>query len=53
MYIGRQVPVIFCHLLMKLKFSQPIFKKHSNMKFNENTSSRSRVALRERTDRQT
>jgi len=38
---------------MKLEFSQQIFKKSSNMKFNENPACRSQVVPRRWTDRQT
>jgi len=38
---------------MKIEFSRQIFEKFSNIKFPENMSSRSRVVLCERTDRQT
>ena len=32
-----------CPILIKLKFSLPIFEQRSNIKFNENSSSGSRV----------
>jgi hypothetical protein len=32
-----------CQILMKLQFSRQIFEKYSNIKFNENPSSESRV----------
>jgi len=38
---------------MELEFSQQIFEKSSNIKFNENPSSGSRVVPCGRTDRQT
>ena len=41
-----------CQILMKIEFSRRIFEKFSNMEFNENLSSRSRV-FSMRTDRQT
>jgi len=40
----------FCQILMKLEFPQQIFTKYSNNKFNENSSSGSRVILWGRTD---
>jgi site-specific DNA-cytosine methylase len=40
-------------LEFKLEFTRQIFEKCSNAKFNENPSSRSRVVLCGRTDRQT
>ena len=46
MYIGLYVKCpLFVPDLMKLKFSPQIFEKFSNIKFHENTSSGSRVAL--------
>jgi len=38
---------------MKLEFSRHIFERRSNIKFNENPSSGSRLAQYGRTDRQT
>jgi hypothetical protein len=38
---------------MKLEFSQHIFEHSSNIKFNQNPSSDSRVVARDRTDGQT
>jgi hypothetical protein len=40
-------------ILMKLEFSQQIFKKYSNIKFNENLSCGSRDFQCERTDGRT
>ena len=40
----------FCRILMKLQFSRQICEKYSNVKFHENSSSRSRVVPCERTD---
>jgi len=42
-----------CQILMKLEFSQQIFEKYSNIKFNKNLSSGKRVAPFVRTDGQT
>jgi hypothetical protein len=39
--------------LNKLEFSQKIFEKYSNIKFQENPSSESRAVAGGRTDRQT
>jgi hypothetical protein len=48
-----KVPVILVIFLMKLEFSQHIFKKYSIVKFNENSSSGSQVAQCRWMDRQT
>jgi len=51
---GRHVKYpLFLSFLMKLEFSPQIFKQCSNIKFNENPSSESRVVPCGRTDRQT
>jgi len=45
-----------CQILIKLKFSRQIFKKYSNIKFNENPSGGNRAVpsgRAEKTDRQT
>jgi hypothetical protein len=42
-----------CRILMKLEFSSHIFEKDSNIKFNQNPSSGSRVVACGRTNRQT
>jgi len=42
----------YCHILMKLEISQQILGKHSNIKFKENPSSRSRVVPCGQTGRQ-
>jgi len=41
-----------CHILRKLEFSRQIFKKSSNIEFQEHVFIGSQVVLRERTDRQ-
>jgi hypothetical protein len=46
----RKVPPYSCQVLMKLEYSQQIFKKYSHIKFHENTSNRSRVVPCGRTD---
>jgi len=52
MYIGFRVKCRkFCQFLMQLEFFGQIFEKSSNMKFNENPSSGSRVVPFPRTDR--
>ena len=44
MYIGLHVTYRYsCPILMKLEFSRQIFEKFSNIKFNKNVSSWSRV----------
>ena len=40
-----------CHILMKLECSRQIFEKYSNIKFNENPSSGSRVVPCGQTDK--
>jgi len=51
MYIGLRVKYpLFLSDFKKLEFSQEIFEKYSNTKFNENPSSGSRVFPRGRTD---
>jgi hypothetical protein len=51
MYIGLHVQYrYFCQILMKLEFSHQIVEEYSNIKFNENPSSGSRVPYG-RTDR--
>jgi hypothetical protein len=46
-----KVPFISCPILIKLKVSRQIFEKYSNIKFNENPSSGSRVFPGGRMDR--
>ena len=54
MYIGPHVKKLYsCPILMKLEFSQQIFKKCSNIKFLENPSSGSLFVPCRQTDRQT
>ena len=48
-----KVPLIFVGFLMKLRFSQHIFEKYPNIKFNENPSTGSRVVPCGRRDGQT
>jgi hypothetical protein len=43
----------FCPILMKFEFFERIFEKYSNIKFHENSSSRSRVVPGGQTDRRT
>ena len=51
MYIGLHVKYpLFCPILMKLGFSGQIFEKYSNIKFNENPCSGSRVVTCGRED---
>ena len=54
MYIGLHV---YCHysgpIVMKLEFSRHIFEKSSNIKFQENPFSETRVIPCGRTDKQT
>ena len=50
---SRNVPVIFCQFLMKLKFSLQIFGKPSDMKFRENRPSGNQIVPYGRTDGQT
>jgi hypothetical protein len=45
-----KVSVIFCRILMKRKFSRPIFEKSSNIKFHQNPSIGSRVVPCGQTD---
>ena len=45
-----KVSVIFCRILIKRKFSRPIFKKSSNIKFHQNPSIGSRVVPCGQTD---
>jgi hypothetical protein len=42
-----------CEILIKLQFSRQILEKYSNIKFNENPSSESRVVPCGETDKQT
>jgi hypothetical protein len=52
MHIGLHVKYpLFFHILMKLEFSRHIVEKYSNIKFNENPSSGSRVIPGGRMDR--
>jgi len=52
LYIGVNVKYrcYSCQILIKLEFSRQIFKEYSNMKFQENPSSGSRVFPCGRTD---
>ena len=53
-YVCLQVKYRYsCQILIKLKFSRQIFKKCSNIKFNENPSSGNRVVPCGRTDGRT
>jgi len=47
---SRRVHCYSCKILIKLEFSQQIFKKYSNIKFYENPSSGSPVFLRQEMD---
>jgi hypothetical protein len=49
----RKVPIILIKFQSKMKFSQQIFEKQTNIKFNENPSSGSQVVACGQTDRQT
>jgi len=54
MYIGLQVKYCYsCEILMKFKLSGQCLEKYSNVKFNENPSSGSRVYPCGQTDGQT